>query len=43
MIDYAMIRASLEDDPLSAKEAKGRPDLEQWKEGMDAKISQLTE
>jgi hypothetical protein len=41
-VDYAMIRASLEDDPLLVKEAKGRPDWEKWKEGMDAKISQLT-
>jgi Reverse transcriptase (RNA-dependent DNA polymerase) len=42
MVDYAMIGASLEDDLLSVKEAKGRPDWEKWKEGMDAKISQLT-
>jgi hypothetical protein len=42
MVDYAMIRASLEDDLLSVKEAKGRSDWGKWKEGMDAKISQLT-
>jgi Reverse transcriptase (RNA-dependent DNA polymerase) len=42
MVDYAMIRASLEDDPLSVKEAKGRLDWGKWKEGMDTKISQLT-
>ena len=42
MVDYAMIRASLEDDPLLVKEAKGRLDWGKWKEGMDAEISQLT-
>ena len=42
MMDYAMIRASLEDDPLLVKEAKSRQDWEKWKEGMDAEISQLT-
>ena len=41
-VDYAMIGASLEDDLLSIKEAKGRADWGKWKEGMDAKISQLT-
>ena len=42
MVDYAMIRASLEDDLLLVKEAKGRSHWGKWKEGMDAKISQLT-
>ena len=41
-VDYAMIGASLEDDLLSIKEAKGRADWGKWKEGMDAEISQLT-
>ena len=42
MVDYAMIRKALEDDLLSVKEAKGSPDWEKCKEGMDAEISQLT-
>ena len=41
-VDYAIIRKSLEDDLLSVKEAKGRSDWGKWKEGMNAKISQLT-
>ena len=41
-IDYAMIGATLEDDPLSVKEAKDRPDWPKWKEAMDTEITQLT-
>jgi hypothetical protein len=42
MIDYAMIGASLEDDPLSVKEAKNRMDWPKWKVAMDTEIMQLT-
>src|ERR1700678_3329632 len=41
-VDYAMIGASLEDDPTSLKEAKARSDWPKWKEAMDAEIDQLT-
>src|ERR1700678_3871696 len=41
-VDYAMIGASLEDDPTSLKEAKTRSDWPKWKEAMDTEIDQLT-
>src|SRR5271168_5398078 len=41
-VDYAMIGASLEDDPTSLKEAKARSDWPKWKEAMDTEIDQLT-
>ena len=41
-VDYAMIGATLEDDPISLKEAKERSDWNKWKEAMDAEIDQLT-
>jgi hypothetical protein len=40
-VDYAIIRASLEDDPLSLKEAKERLDWPEWKVAMDVKVDQL--
>ena len=41
-VDYAMIGATLEDDPISLKEAKERSDWPKLKEAMDAKMDQLT-
>ena len=41
-IDYAMIGATSEDDPLSVKEAKDRSDWPKWKVAMDTEITQLT-
>jgi hypothetical protein len=40
-VDYAMIGASLEDDPLLLKEAKERLDWPEWKVAMDVKVDQL--
>jgi transposase InsO family protein len=40
-VDYAMIGASLEDDPLSLKEAKERSDWPKWKVAMDVEVDQL--
>ena len=42
LVDYAMIGATLEDDPISLKEAKERSDWLKWKEAMDAEMDQLT-
>ena len=41
-VDYAMIGATLKDDPLSVKEAKERSDWPKWKTAMDTEITQLT-
>jgi hypothetical protein len=40
-IDYAMIGATSEEDPLSLKEAKDRSDWPKWKVSMDTEIMQL--
>lgn len=41
-VDYAMIGTSLEDDPISLKDAKERSDWPKWKEAMDIEMDQLT-
>jgi hypothetical protein len=40
-VDHAVIGASLEDDLLSLKEGKERPDWPKWKVAMDVKVDQL--
>jgi hypothetical protein len=41
LVDYAMIRASLEDDLLLLKEVKKRSDWPKWKVAIDVKVDQL--
>jgi hypothetical protein len=40
-VDYAFLAGSIEDDPMSVKEAKNRPDWAKWKVAMDDEIEQL--